>query len=113
MDVSNALAAQHKFDVEYYWQPTIYTKASLDPGERSLLPGLGLDGFRFEAMQALARRMAADVPPGVVDLSGALDHVHGPVLADNVHINEVGARAVAQAIFDDSRPTLDRLRSQG
>ena len=51
---------------------------------------------------------AADAPVDV-DLGDALDGVPSPVLYDFVHTNEAGARAVAQRLYAELRPTLRRL----
>jgi lysophospholipase L1-like esterase len=108
--VSEALADQYGFEVAHFWQPDIYSKAPLHPGEQELLEPLGLDPFRYDAMTGLSARIRTALPPGVLDIADALDEVPGPVLADQVHVNEAGGRAVAQAMFDDLLPTLRRLQ---
>lgn len=113
MDVAAALAARRGFEVLHMWQPTIYSKHPLDPGESGRLEVIGFDSFRFDVMTALYKAVTDALPPGIIDLSDALDGTEGPVLADSVHINEVGAAAVAAAMFDNARPTLERLRQPG
>lgn len=110
VDLSRALADRYDFEVAHFWQPDLYSKATLDPGEEALLDGLGLDPFRMAGMVGLGGRIRAALPDGVFDVSDALDDVEGPVLSDEVHVNEVGARAVAEAIFADLAPSLERLQ---
>lgn len=108
VQLARTLAAQYGFPVRFYWQPDLYSRTPLDPGEEELLPGLGLDGDRIEEMRRFSRDVRDSLPEGVVDLSDALDEVAGPVLVDVVHINETGARAVAEHLYpslrDDLRP---------
>jgi hypothetical protein len=46
----------------------------------------------------------------IVDLGDALDGATEPVLWDFVHTNEEGARLVAQALFANLEPDLERAR---
>jgi lysophospholipase L1-like esterase len=48
----------------------------------------------------------------VVDLSDVLDRVDDPVMYDYVHTNERGAHIIAQAIYDQLKPTLLALQGQ-
>lgn len=50
--------------------------------------------------------MAVD---GVIDLGDSLDDVDEMVYWDAVHTNELGAEAVAEALYDELRPTLVEL----
>ncbi len=108
-DLSQALAARYGTQVVHFWQPEIYTRSPLDPGERVLLPGLGLDPFRYDTIRALLDRVRSGLPSGVIDISASLDDVHGPVFSDSAHINEKGARAVAEAIYARLKPQLVAL----
>lgn len=107
VELSRALAQFYGFDVMHFWQPDIFTKQPLDPGETPLLEPLALDRFRFESMVALSKRVRAQLPDGVEDISAALNTTKGPVLTDIVHTNEVGAAAVARSMFDIARPRLE------
>ena len=110
MALSEALADRYDFEVLHYWQPDLYSRAELDPGELALLDGLGLDEERLEVMSALLAAVRAGLPPGITDLGAAMDDVPGPVYSDNVHINESGARAAAAAMYETLGPVLDRLQ---
>jgi hypothetical protein len=109
--LSQALAAQGGFEVAHFWQPDIYARSPLDPGEEALLDGLALDPPRRAAMVALAEHIRAGLPDGVVDLSTALDDVQGPVFGDSVHVNELGAAAIAEDLYASIRPQLEAIAS--
>lgn len=111
IDLSRALASRHHFEVVHLWQPVLYSKATLDPGEQELLPELGLDAFRYREWKRLFAAISTGLPRGVIDLSAALDGAPGPVFSDNAHTNEVGAELVATAMFAELRPRLVRLRA--
>lgn len=107
MNVSCALSDEFGFRVMHLWQPTIYTKTSLDPGERALLPEFGLDQGRLEVMARVAGEVADGLPSAVIDITDAFDRADGPVLADISHTNEQGARLVAEAIYKHARSRLN------
>ena len=109
IDVSRMLAERYGFPVVHFWQPDIFSRTPLDPGESALLPDLALDRGRFAGMAKLARVVRERLPSGVVDISDALDHVDGPVLSDYVHLNERGGRAVAEAMYATLAPEVRRL----
>ena len=109
IDLSRALADRHGFRLAHFWQPDLYTKRPLDPEEVALFPAAGLDPVRYGTMARLSARVRRTLPPGVVDISDALDHLSGPILSDNVHTNERGARAVAEAMYRHLAPELESL----
>lgn len=47
-----------------------------------------------------------NLPPDVTDLSGVFDGVDEPIFIDAAHTNELGARLVAEAIWEDVRGEL-------
>jgi lysophospholipase L1-like esterase len=109
VDLSRALGERYGFEVAHFWQPDLYSKRPLDPAESELLSELALDPFRYETMVELSARVRQGLPSGVIELSGALDRLSGPVLTDFVHTNERGARAVAEAMFGHLAPDVRRL----
>ena len=98
--VERAVAAgrRHGVDVLHFWQPDIYSKRLL-PDEAAMLEPLGFDAFLYSGWQQFSERARDALPEGVVDLSTALDDVDEPVMTDYVHTNEVGAQAVAEAMY--------------
>ncbi len=113
VDLVQLLAGRHDFAVARYWQPDLYSRQPLDPGERALFPVLDLDEAGYDTLVGLNRRIREALPSRTVDLSEALDQVEGPVLSDVAHLNERGGRAVAEAMYSDLRPSLLRLREEG
>ena len=87
-ELARTLGREYGFEVVHYWQPDIYSKQPLHPGERALLQ---LRSIRFASApsQATGTGSPASLPDGVVDLGSALDDVQAPVLSDQVHLNEV------------------------
>jgi hypothetical protein len=112
-DLGNALATRYGFDEVHFWQPDLYSKEPLDPGELELYPTLALTPERHQMLRNLGVRIRGALPPDVIDISGALDGVRGPVLTDIVHLNEVGGHAVAEKMYAGLRPTLQRLNGNG
>ena len=109
IELSRALADRYGFRVANFWQPDLYSKRPLDPEEVELFPIAGIDQVRYEAMAKVSSRARQALPGGVVDISDALDHLSGPILSDNVHTNERGARAVAEAMYRHLEPQLVEL----
>ncbi len=113
VDLSLLLARAHGFEAVHFWQPDLYSREPLDPGERDLFSTLDLDEAEYEVMVALNERIREALPSAAVDLSDALNHVDGPVLSDVVHLNEEGGRAVAQAMYQTLGPELLELAGPG
>jgi hypothetical protein len=108
VSISQRLSRSYGFDSTYFWQPLIYSK-KLRQGEEELLPSYGIDVDAWRTALSTAR---SKLPPGVVDLSGALDSVPSAVMYDFVHTNEAGARAIAGALYENLKPRLERLAAQ-
>jgi hypothetical protein len=113
VDLGITLAGRYGFEILHFWQPDIYSKAPLDPGELELFPTLSLTPERHEMLRNLGFRVRGALPPDTIDISDALNGVDGPVLTDIVHLNEVGGRAVAEKMYAKLRPTLLRLSGNG
>jgi hypothetical protein len=112
VDLGRLLGQDDGVPVRHFWQPDLYSKAELDPGEEALLAPLHLDDRRFEAQADLAAEVRSRLPDEVVDLSAAWDGADGPILNDQVHTNELGARLVAEAMYEHLRPELLRLADE-
>jgi hypothetical protein len=113
MELARDVATRRGFRTVHFWQPSIYSKQPLDPGESGRFGVVGIDDFSYEVVSRLHRKIVDELPAGVIDLGDALDDVQGPVLADSVHINERGAAAVAAAMFEHLRPLLEEVRRRG
>lgn len=113
IELVDALAERDGVPVVRFWQPTIYTKQPLVEGERELLEPLHLDPFRFDALAAITAELRRRLPPGVVDLSTALDDQDEPILSDQVHTNELGAHLIAEAMYRTIGDQLQGLAGEG
>lgn len=107
VDLAHTVADRHGVRVIHFWQPDLFTRDRLDPGEQALIEPLTLDQGRLESGRALSQRLREALPDDVIDLGDALDAVDGPVYSDQSHINEVGASAVAAAMWPHLRPLVD------
>jgi lysophospholipase L1-like esterase len=113
VELSRTLAERYGFRVTHFWQPDIFTKHPLDPAEQDFLRRSEFRAGDLEMAVAASSRTRRSLPSGIVDISDALDHLSGPILSDNVHTNERGARAVAEAMYRHLEPQLAELRSAG
>lgn len=109
VDLARALADQYELPVLHFWQPDLFNKAELVPGEVELVEQLGMDDFRFQAVADISRRLPEALPPGVIDITDAYDGTSEPVMTDQAHTNELGARLVAEAMYDHLATELRRL----
>ena len=107
MDHARRIAAAYDVKFASFWQPCVYTKSTILPGEdpmrEELGPGVGV----------LYAETTARVTDSTTVITDALDSVEAPVMLDWCHTNELGAEAVARAIFDEVRPVLERLTHDG
>ncbi|MEA2420653.1 MAG: hypothetical protein QOE60_2859 [Thermoleophilaceae bacterium] len=102
VDVARRLADSYGFHADFFWQPSVYSKRAL-ADEELAVGSLGTDPDAWRRATAAAR---ADLAPGVIDLSEALDGTAEPLMYDFVHTNELGARIVAEAIYKRVKPQL-------
>ena len=91
--------------IAWFWQPVSYTS----PRSASADPGAGGSGSPTQTFQALQDRLPADVG----DLSDTFDTTDRPVFYDAVHTNELGARLVAERMYDELRPQLLSFSQDG
>lgn len=98
------LAEIHQLRTFWFWQPTRFSRPPVE-GE----PAQPTDA----RSRATAAAAAAALPEGVIDLTDALDGSSKPIFSDDVHHNEEGARRVAEAMYEQLRPTLEEISSQG
>lgn len=109
-DQIDSTAARVGVPVVHFWQPTLFTRAEMDPGERSRLDELIPDPDAVAGLRRLEQEVRARLDPDIVDLAAAIDGVDGPVFTDTVHVNETGAAAVARAMWSTLAPVLDARR---
>jgi hypothetical protein len=101
VDTAMAEAADHADGVPIveFWQATPQTRAP-SPSDDELMDRLSEDRPTFDRHAAVYRAaIAADRTPGI-DLTDVFDDHEGPVFFDWAHTNEIGARIVAEAMWD-------------
>jgi len=110
IDHARRLATAYGFDVAAFWQPCVYTKRTVEPGEEAPRDEYApaLDRL-YDA--ATARVVGADGRRGQVatSLTHVFDTSPAPLMIDWCHTNEEGAALVARAMFDVLGPTLREM----
>jgi len=82
-----------------FWQATAYTRKP-SPTDAELLEHLDETRYDFDRSGAVYRAaISADAVPGV-DLTDVFDDHEGPVFFDWAHTNELGARLLAEAMWE-------------
>ncbi|MDX6643822.1 MAG: hypothetical protein QOD76_1784 [Solirubrobacteraceae bacterium] len=110
VQITKRLADSYGFRSGFFFQPSMFTKRLL-PAERPLIRE---SSAKFGPWRRAIDVTRADVGAPVVDLSGALNRAKSPLMYDDVHTNELGARVMAQALYARLRPQLLELsRSAG
>jgi hypothetical protein len=102
VQVAKRLADSYGLRTAFAWQPFLYSKHVV-PGEEELVGWLASDP---DAWRAATRAARARLDRNVIDLSDALDGVRAPVMYDMAHTNELGAHAIAEALYRRLRPAL-------
>jgi hypothetical protein len=101
-DIAEAVADGYDMDSYFFWQPFLYTK-KIVAGEDQLQQLVPYEPERWVPAVAQARR---ELRAPVIDLGTALDATDQPVMWDFVHTNELGARLVAESMYEHLKPTL-------
>lgn len=115
----NAVCDVHHTAFKLYFQPNLFTKASLSPEERSYILNKDCSGLQanLDAMISAHRnyRAAFDAMPmpfPYTDLAGAFGQAE-TVYLDGCHYNEEGATHLARVIAADLAPIIrSRLEAQ-
>ena len=114
-----AVCEVHHTAFKLYFQPNLFTKASLSPEERSYILNKDCSGLQanLDAMISAHRnyRAAFDAMPmpfPYTDLAGAFEQAE-TVYIDGCHTNEEGAAHLARVIAADLAPIIrSRLEAQ-
>jgi lysophospholipase L1-like esterase len=113
VDLARRTAAAYGVPMAVYWQPQyLSTRPSdVDGPLLDAFPQLrpGPSDFERDVMDAVRHRL----PDGVVDLGSALDGAGAPTWFDPVHTNELGARLVAEEMWDTLSGTVRSLEPVG
>ena len=108
-DLAAAIGDSYGVDVQYWFQPTLFTKGPVD-GEEQLI---GRAANRTPQWVPVTEALRAGLPPEVVDLGDALDGQTDPLFWDVVHTNEEGAKLIAAAAWPSLRERVTRLLDAG
>jgi len=112
VSLARRLCASYGVPVLHFWQPQPFAKVP-SPADDELWRRVGFDPAMLPAARRVydEARRAAGVDP--IDLSRVLDDVEVPVFFDGSHTNELGARLVAEAMYEHLRPVLVEARAGG
>jgi lysophospholipase L1-like esterase len=99
LGMSRDLVEANGLVAHWFWQPS---RLSRPPVE-----GEPTNGDGEARARATTEAAEAAIPAGVHDLTDVFDAFPGPLFSDDVHHNEVGARLVAEAIYQRIRADLD------
>lgn len=102
LSVSAAAAHRTGIPTVWFWQPTRATRNH--PSDQP--PVTDHDDAEEQAKRRSSEAARAELDERVVDVSDALDQVDGPLFYDDVHLNERGARLMAEELYDHLRPTV-------
>lgn len=105
MGTAQALADANGVQLLSFWQPILHTKAP-SPVEDVLNDRLGLKRQGHEDEAAVYRSSRDQTATDPIDLTQVMDQATAPVYFDQGHTNELGARLVAEAMYEHLRPVL-------
>lgn len=112
IELARALGDEYDVPVMHFWQPDLFNKDDLAPGEEVVVDRLGMDQFQYDAIARLSRSVVARLPDGVIDITDAFDGTEEAILTDQAHTNELGAHLVAEAMYDHLRDPLAGLAAE-
>lgn len=104
---ADSAAAALGVPVRHFLQPVLGTKRPLTGHDEDAYDVMRAEPRFDQARWDVIR--AQPLPEGLIDVTDALDGVTDPVYFDQVHTNELGAAAVARAMYVHLRPVLERL----
>lgn len=104
-DLARWAGAANDVEVVHLWQPGLWS-TPVRPFARPLLDAWGIDEAMLADLDATmsAMRERSGVEP--IDLSDALAAVDQPTFYDFAHTNELGARVIAEQLYEYLRPEL-------
>lgn len=92
-------------EVIHVWQPGLWS-TPVRPFAQPLLDAWGFDEAMLAELDAAMAEVREKSGIDPIDLSDALAEVDQPTLFDLMHTNELGARVIAEDLFEYLRPTL-------
>jgi len=109
--ITRAVAADFDVPLVQYLQPALWSRDQAV--DDATLDNIGSDR-EFHASYSVGWNQARALMAvdGVIDLGDSLDDLDELIYQDDVHTNEVGARAVGAAILAHLQPTLEELSQE-
>lgn len=107
VELGSRLADAYGFPILFTWQPDIHSK-NLVGDEPSALAASGYDDEMAASVRAISSDLRESLPPGVSDYSTVFDAVSTPVMANNVHVNVLGAETIAAQMWKETRDRFER-----
>lgn len=97
--ITEETAERHRTTAAWFWQPSAVSSPSAALAHPQPNDGNDIAG--------LYGRVADGLDPSVVDISDAFEAAPSPVIYDDVHTNELGAKIVAEEIYKRLKPELE------
>jgi len=106
----NALAKQYKFEVFYYWQPTIFYKTNLSDYEQTETDKVQeIRKFYPLVNNFLINERIQFEKTHFSNLTGLFNNVKKPLFIDWCHVGEEGNEKISKTIIKDLLPQVDKL----
>jgi hypothetical protein len=104
-----ALGAEYNIKTLYYWQPSVYTKATLAPGEQAQASSDPSFASFYRATVARLKDSPLPNSGSFRDLTGAFDQHPERVFIDTMHVSERGNAQIAALIAADVAGVVRQL----
>lgn len=109
--LGRVLADHHGIPIAQYLQPSLWTRDL--PVDDATLENIGADReYHVTVSPGWNQARALMAVDGVVDLGDVLDEYDRLVYTDDVHMDERGARIIAEAMYADLAPTLQEVAAE-
>ncbi len=105
VDIARAAGAAKGVDVVHIWQPGLWS-TPVRPFTQPLLDRWQFTPDTLEQIRRIMDEMRDRSGVGPIDLGDALVDVDRPTFFDPAHTNELGARVIAERMYDELRPRL-------
>jgi len=113
VEAINAVEKEFGMLVNFFWQPSVYTKIHPTETEQSIIHTSGhVASFYRRVHEEMKRVQATAGPANFRDISSVLDGYAGTAFIDTVHATELANELVARKIVGDLRETLEQAVSR-
>ena len=113
VETVSAMAKQFGIRVQFYWQPSVYTKRSVTQPEAAIIKSTkDLAEFYKKVQEGVRRNHRLADRSDFRDISGILDSYATTAFIDTVHVTELANRMVASEIVAGLTGTLEQVFSR-